>query len=524
MNVLNQILLRTKMKLPSLTEIKIAEWPRGTLTQWDEIIEQVRRQGSGTHSDRFQRKVDDIKSWVRSGGSPEKFRGFLKDRLGLRAMTWLWLNDEHMRTRLLRTEMIIYLHQQVIWLGRLITIQLMSLYLKLYDQLEAVSKYTEDLLKALRKLLKKQLEYFSKDGKTPNQTRVKNLFDAFIEHQDILLAENAVRKTVDYAIENKLDLQDLFNQLGLKGFDNGRFSEQCRYLFYIKKIESLTESQWDPVLLEIQRPSVFNAVYDGQKLLGHVAMQLLIDKVTSTPDDHWLEVLLEIASDPRISSTAVNFRKWWQPLGEQRVSRVRSWLAKEDLRLFLEAVEQYGISSNEESLQRMFPARKKFLEGLFEQGLVRNARLMLGTRAADFVNKSINKENKISYISLKGMSDTAVIYLDCGDFYLIQGSHSFKIWLYLAKPTTVFDSYDSKKQLAREDITRRVSATYQEKYPGWPYRDITHHENTWRYEVLDFLYGNGIKIDLDKIMSKDDYNYYIRRFGQPYLRKKQYIQ
>ena len=511
------------MKLPSLSEIQIAEWPGHSFKRWNDVIEQVRVECSGTHSTRFHDRVDEIKAWVRAGGRVKEFIRFLEDRLTLRAMTWLWLNDEFMRSRLLRTEVIDYLQQRVVWLGRLITIQLMSLYLKFYDQLENLGQHAEGFLQSLKELLKKQLEYFSANRKSRNQTKIKNLFDAFIEHKDILLADNAVLETVNYATNRNLDLQDLFDQLGLKGFDTGHFAEQCRYLFYIKTIEGLAEGQWDPVLLEIQRSQIANAAYDGQHRLGHVAMQLLIDKVTSSPDDRWLEVLLGIANDPRISNTAPNFRKWWQPLGEQRISRVRSWLAKEDLRLFLKAVEQYGISSNEESLQRMFPARKKFLEGLFEQGVVRNARLMLGTRAAEFVNHNISKESKISYIPLSGMLDTAVIYLDCGDFYLIQGSHSFKIWLYLAKPTDLFDSYDSKMRLTRSDLTHGVLKDYKNKYPGWPYKDITHHENTWRNDVVEFLYDNGIKIDLEKIMNREDYNYYLGRFGQPYLRKRKYI-
>lgn len=510
------------MKLPSLSEIQIAEWPGHTFQQWIDVTEQVRVEGSGTQSTRFYKRVDEIKAWVRDGGSAKEFISFLEDRLTLRAMTWLWLNDELMRSRLLRTEVINYLAKKVSWLGRLVTIQLMGLYLKFYDQLENFGQHSEGLLHALKELLKKQLEYFSGSSKNRNQTKIKNLFDAFSDHKNILLADNAVFKTVSYATSRNLDLQDLFDQLGLKGFDNGHFAEQCRYIFYIKKVESLAEGEWDPVLLEVQRKVVANAAYDGQQLLGHVAMQLLIDKVTTAPTDEWLEVLIEIAGDPRISNTAPNFRKWWQPLGEKRVSRVRRWLAKEDLRLFLEAVQQYSFISNDDSLRRMFPARKKFLEGVFEQGLVRDARLILGSKAADFIDKNTSKENKIKYMNLAGKPDTAVIYLDCGDFYLIEGSHNFKIWLYLAKPTELFDSYIIRDSLKSNDITTNMSAEYERKYPRLPYKSITHSETTWRKHVIEFLYSNGIKIDLEKVMDKTDYNYYVENHGYPVLGRKRY--
>ncbi|QEY58925.1 hypothetical protein FXF61_06955 [Pseudomonas sp. C27(2019)] len=200
------------MKLPSLSEIQLAEWPGNTFQQWKEVIEQVRSEGTGTQSARFYERVDEIKAWVNGGGSAAEFISFLEDRLTLRALTWLWLNDESMRSHLLRTDIIEYLKQRTGWLGRLITIQLMSLYLKFYKQLENLSKHTAGLLQALKVLLIKQLEYFSVRRKKRNQTAVKNLFDAFVEHQDMLLSDNAVLETVDYAAKRNLDLQDLFER------------------------------------------------------------------------------------------------------------------------------------------------------------------------------------------------------------------------------------------------------------------------------------------------------------------------
>lgn len=505
------------MKLPSINDFQLPVWPESTLDKWHQLTEEVRSGSQGAHSDRFKIKVDEIKNWLHQSGDPKKFYSFLKDRLSVRALTWLWLNDENVRQRTFQTGILNYITNTGAWLGRLTIIQLLSLYLKFYTRLSKLSNFSEGALIALKHLIKDQLAFFARRPHSKRNINVKTLFDAFVDHQDILLADNPVVETVDYANGKGLNLEELFEELGLKGFDTGDFAEQCRYIFYIKKLEELSDGEEDEVLIEVQRESVYAAPYDESKLLGHMVMSILIDKVKDAPSDSWLEVFMTIGGDPRISEQAKNYRKWWQPIGEKRVAKVRSWLAKEDLRLFLEAVEAYGKTANEEALQRMFPARKKFLEGLYEQGLIRNARLMLGSRAARFVDSSLSRENRISYISLKGSPDTAVIYLDCKDFYLIQGSHEFKIWLYLAKPTNIFDSYSTNKSLYRDDLTKGVVKTYNQMHPGLPYRDIVHHENTWRHGVISFLYKNGIKINLEKIMTPEDYHAYLQRYGYPVL-------
>ncbi|GLR64960.1 hypothetical protein GCM10007878_23980 [Marinospirillum insulare] len=274
--------------------------------------------------------------------------------------------------------------------------------------------------------------------------------------------------------------------------------------------------------MEIRKKDVANAMYEGKKLLGHLAIELLIDKVKGTPTDDWLETIIEIAGDPRVANTATNYRKWWLPIGQEKIAKVRGWLAKEDLKLFLKAVDEYGKLAGDKDLLRMFPARKKFLEGLFEQGLVRNARLMLGTEAAGYVKKALDKDYQINHILLTGgLKDKAVIYLDCSNFYIVEGSHNFKIWVYLAKPTNIFDSYSPNFSLEYSDLTSSVIKSYLTKFPNWPYVGVTHNNN-WLNNVIDFLYTNGRKVELEDIMSKVDYPKYLERYGQPYLKKSKF--
>lgn len=100
------------------------------------------------------------------------------------------------------------------------------------------------------------------------------------------------------------------------------------------------------------KPSVSKAPFEGDRCIGHAALEILIDRTGQEPSDVWQTFILNLAGDPRISSAATNYRQWWQPLsGEARIQKVRGWLSKEDLRLFLQAVEQYGIQSHNDELQ-----------------------------------------------------------------------------------------------------------------------------------------------------------------------------
>jgi hypothetical protein len=179
-------------------------------------------------------------------------------------------------------------------------------------------------------------------------------------------------------------------------------------------------------------------------------------------------------------------------------------------------LEQYGKESGKDDLQRMFPARKYFLEGLERLKLVRRTRLMLGKTAEYAVKKILGSELKTSYVKLTDMTDKAVIYIDCGDFCIIEGSHSFKLWVYLATPSEqVLHSYDVKT-LSHYDLTNKVPASYKQLYGNdAAHKAITHHPNTWQKMVFDFLADQGIALDIEKLLSPQDYDRYLGRFGMP---------
>ena len=227
--------------------------------------------------------------------------------------------------------------------------------------------------------------------------------------------------------------------------------------------------------------------------------------------------ILGVAGDPRIASSARNYQRWWRPLGEDRIAKVRGWLSKADLKLFLQAVEEFGRQHNNDELKRMFPARKRFLEGLDDLGLIRTTRLMLGARAETAISRILDSEVTTSFAKLPDMSEKAVIYLDCGEFHIIEGSHSFRIWTYLAPPSRSLTTYD-RSTFSHRDLVKAIPREYEEANASLEYSSVVHN-NRWQYNVLSFLADNGIQIEYENLFSKTDYQHFKRAFGLPRVRR-----
>ena len=495
------------MRLPPV-HMPVVEWPAKTIEGWQILIEKGARMAAATgQGDAFEAilaRLRDMASTGRFDGLP----ALLKRRLTARALTWLWLNDEVIGRRLFSVRLLtVLVEAQQPRLTRITLQQLAQFYFRRFDKLDE----HEGLREKLEQVLLQQLQLLPEPRISGPQA--DPLLTLKRDGHWLLPLDGPVQ-LVEQVRDSGHELSATFEALGLQGFDDGRYGDICRAHFYLETLRGLSPGEYDPVLDELQKPSVAKAPYEGERRIGHIALEILIDRVGQEPGDAWLNFILNLAGDPRIARNSPNYREWWQFLGEERVQKVRGWLVK-DLRLFLSAVEEYGIETQNLELQRMFPARKRFIEGLFEQKLIVNARLMLGNKAQDTVRKILGSEVKTSFARMEGrMHDKAVIYMDCGAFHLVQGSHSFKIWVYLALPSELLRSFD-KNVFSDADLTKVVPLEYERSYPGLPYVSYSHHPMVWQNKVFTFLAENGISLDLERLLSRSDYQAYLRRYGMP---------
>lgn len=500
------------MRLPSITE-PINDWEPQDLEPWVVLGERAAKMSEAVGSnDAFDQMVTTLRN-MSSTNRFDKLPELLKRRLTARALTWLWLNDDHFTSRMLNPTLLKNLIKaQAPRLTRMTLQQLAQVYFRRFDELDKQAEIRE----LLEKKLLQQLEIM------PPPKIDANWVDPLVTLQregSWLLSFEGPAKLVERVRNEGRELGETFTELGLQGFDEGRYGDVCRTHFYLETLRSIPLGAYDPVFDELLKPSVSKAPYEAKRRIGHVALEILIDRVTQEPSDAWQEFVISLAGDPRIASSARNFREWWQPLGEARIQKVRGWLSREDLRLFLQALEQYGVETQNEGLQRMFPARKTFLEGLFKLKLIRSSRLLLGRKASETVKRILGKDVKTSFALMDGrMNDKAVIYLDCGDFHLVEGSHDFRIWVYLAPPSRLLSTYE-RNYFADTDLTKTVPKEYSQTYPGLPFGSFVHNPTTWQNNVLNFLADNGIELNIEQLLSPEDYQQILRRFGLPVVKR-----
>ncbi|PCC26608.1 hypothetical protein CIK75_01970 [Glutamicibacter sp. BW78] len=437
-------------------------------------------------------------------GDGEEIAAALEEKKMGRAFITLWNDEPHMATSTLRAAPLEMLANSPHRLSRMATAGLLMVHLRYFSRLD---HWQPGLLAALSSLITYAV------AQLESKPTRRDAIEYVRSHADLVLDTTAPETVARNLIQNGRSLDDFLDEAGLPGFDGGDYGEQIRLWYYIQQIHEADPTADHDFLTELTRSSVFKApVQDGY--FGHKILQAMADK-NQKPGPAWLDTILTIAKDPRLEHTSDWF-EWWKPLPQWCIDRVKSWLSAQDLGLFLAAVEEYGIRSGQEDLQRMFPGRKAFLEGLLGLGLIKETRLILGNQAHQYVHERLGKSLRSDIAMLKQESQKSIIFVDCGDFHLVEGSHNFRLWVYVGKPAQALK--DRRKTtftpgFLRADIPRNFLHT---NVAPAAYVDITHQgsENgTWQFKAMDFLIDHDIWLPEKKLLDPHTYRNYAVRFG-----------
>jgi hypothetical protein len=449
---------------------------------------------AGSSSRGFQSKVRYFKSLSDDG---EYVDNHIKSLTDIRAVIHLWATDSEFLTDQPLSDSFFKQFKIVSPLAsRLGLLALVSLYFDKYDLLD-------DGIKSLRAYL---LEQFNNRNGRPIPPRLRR----FSEHAGLLLDSYAPKRLVEYGIDKNLSLQTMVSRFGISHGKNNRFHSICQNLYYIESLRDLEVGDDTPIFAEIVSPKVYGAAYDEHHLLGHEVLQILIDKCITAGElpDNWRDVLLSIAKDPRVPTGNRDYRRWWAIVGTERTEWVRQQLSGFDLKVFLEVLEDYAKNSGKDDIRRMFPARKRFLEGLFEMGLVEHSRLFLGNAAINFLRQNYH-EDTLPHYARQSDSATAIIYLNLGSVHMVEGSHSFPLILLDNIPEeSKILSYD-QSYFSRDDLNRRL--IHAHVGTGMPHDKITHHPNlTWQHKALLALRKKyGLSIGPGDVLTRSDYHDFV---------------
>ena len=458
----------------------------------------------GQRSPRLDAAVDRMKGVLRGFGRKD-VAGNITGPLEAKAFAKIFAHDE-LATRLLMSDSTLNAIDNV---GPVIKRQTLMLliegYLRHYDE-----GLDQPALERLGTFIRQKLSLFE------NEKRSSDL-SSIATHRSRIFSLNGPRELVTWAQGQGLDLVAAFETMGLSAYCEGRYFLICRYQYYLEELKAIPLGKHHRILDEIVDRSVYMSPGKDMLHLGHEILCIIIDRAKgSVLSDAWMKVILDIAGDPRVPEANQNHRLWWNRLGAARINLMRGWLSRLDLKLFLNVLNDYGKSSGDTDLQRMYPARKRFLEGLIDHGLVSNSRLFINPKAENFLKRGYKKEDLPEYAIVRD-SYRSMIYLQVGHLHMVEGSHSFKLWIFpkLPQASTVLDY--NQREFYPLDLSSELDRLYWKEFGrGAPSpADIVHRpaKFSWQHQAIKYLRDNGMALDIEKLFSKQDYAKYIKIHG-----------
>ena len=376
----------------------------------------------------------------------------------------------------------------------------------------------------------------------PSSLLIENMYQHYLSKFDQLVDPDAVADWLKTSLELKGRLKEFHkhllrgdgpkwlahqcidhdreftNQLqffDLQNYQSGRFLTIAKNIYYVEQLRHIPVNKPHDLLREIQNKATFESRYDEHYLLGHKILQILIKRAPNNDiHDSWLNVVLAIAGDPRVPKSHVKYQKWWSQIDASLNIKVNGWLSRLDLRLFLEALESYSYMPGNSDLKRMFPARKDFLEGLLNKKLITGTRLFLTYPFSNYLTRNYNPEHLPNY-SKVSTGNISVIHIQLGETQMIEGSHNCKLWIYKSfDPSSVVYDY-SINAFTYSSLTTGLNWNMKDQEGSQLLIDaIVHHPNLgWQNKAIKALNSTGVDIKAKDVLSEDDYERYIRRYG-----------
>ncbi len=428
---------------------------------------------------------------------------YISNALTVRALTDLWLNEAFNSRCPVTAPLMesIFLIRK--YPGTISFLQLVRLFFVRFDKCGDLNALVNGIHATFEQIGNKKL---SKD------------LSAVSEHYKNLISMDGPNWIVDQAVEKKVDLDTLQEQMGLSYYFSGRFGDICKYHYYVRQLEGLTPNQSSTIFSEIKKKDVYTAPFEEGWLLGHEILSILIDKAPEADlSREWQDIILEIAGDPRVPKNSPKYQKWWELLGFKRIQKVNGWLAGFDLLLFLEVLENFGVSSGKTDLQRMFPARKRFLEGLLKRKMIHGSRLFISASADRYLRQYYKKSELPQYAICTG--SISVIYLNIQGHHMIEGSHNFSLRIYDTLPESSSILDPGKDRFFQRELGLGLTEEYDKQTNDSSFPIIIRHmpmAQSWQHRAIKAFEELNLKIDPESVLSKEDYQEYKQRYGLTY--------
>ncbi len=451
-------------------------------------------QSCGTMSDWILRRKREIEQKVVMGGY--ELPRLMEEPRDIRAVIALWRESEQFRRSApVNSKILDRIKILSPKLSPIVLRPLICLFLEQFDHLGDGYEFLYDFIR------RGLAELPSSRAQSSDMKIYKKLCHTIFDY-------DGPERLVATANREKRSLAVIAKEWGIPDGTPGRFYQVSKLHYYIKKLKQIPLGQHNDIFRELLREEVYTSPFKKGLLLGHEMTMVLIDRALETNvsvSEIWSKQILAVMGDPRIPRQSARFHKWWGRLPEKYAAAMRGWLSQWDLKLFLKILEETGIAKNNQHMLRMFKKRKRFLEGLYNQGLIQHARLLLGREAVHFLHRNSQEENLPEFGTINS-KDQSLIYLNVRGVHILEGTHNFAVRIYKDLPIPGLANYE-KKNFNLGDITRNYQPDHRiintnSKKPAWQHKFITTLAKSF-----------NIRIDPEHVLSDRDYRIYRREFG-----------
>lgn len=492
-------------ELPPIPTPAFQPWAPEVVDGWkartNATVDLGRRAGMGRN---YEALVAEVRALL-LGGQWQIVDVRLSERRFARALISAWAEEEALARKTMTVEAVTRVRTGA-QLSRLATIQAATFYAEHFDRLD---DWAPGLFAAVRDLVWHAVQC------QPTRDR-GDVVEALRANAPYFADKGAPSALARDLVAADADLYAWFKRHHIGWWLDLRLGRIARDHFYLAQIAAADAEQREHAFLEVVTQEVMarqqtedtdeNGLYFGHYVLG-----ALTAKTTKRPSEAWLAATMSFAGDPRMRNTA-QWQTWWAPIPEPNLQRAVRWLQGLDLRAFLDGVQRYADTTGNEDMQRMLERRAKLLLGLYEQDRVEDVRLILGDEIRRYIEASTSiPVNDIARLSDATKRDTAVIYVDCAGFSLVEGSHSFQLHTYVGIGGIPEIADRTRRSYSLEDLRVRYPLRHQNRRGQGTHISVRHQGFAWVVTTLDFLRDHRIQLDERPLLTPEDYSLLHRR-------------
>lgn len=470
-------------------DIQLREWLASDFSEYERSTKNLERRVGrlGRASAHYETAVSRLKA-AAADADREALVQALNSRVSIRAFADLLCdNDEFRSVVLFDARLITEIRQSSERLGLLPLLKLVSVYFREYDDLPQTTG------SSLRRFLNEELSKRESDG-------LRGALGRMVTHRDVLLSGPSHMKVAERALNTDEQLTDVLDFFGVAEI-RGRYHQRCQQTYFLETLRQINVGEDHIVLSELSERQVFESSWEDDRRLGHEIIEILIERTGSRElSDAWRDLILRIAGDPRVPSSSTRYQNWWAHIRPAFIVKMKGWLSRLDLSLFLETLRASAVSSGDSTKLRMFESRKKFMEGLLDQGLVEESRLFLCWNDEQYLKRQYRRESELpSFAKIVDSSNTSVIYLRVAGFHMVEGSHNFKLKIMDELPEGFELTDYSKTRYNDYSLRRRISDQYYLQFPdriGYRRACFTEivHNGAWEQKAIGFFRANHITV------------------------------